>query len=66
LNGGLFRVLGLNEALEARQVRFPESAVLIEPGINGAKRLGVELVNAMAALAVFTYQVGATKQFQMF
>jgi hypothetical protein len=38
---------------------------LLDPGVDGAKWLRVELVNAVAAFAVFTYQVGSAKKAKM-
>jgi hypothetical protein len=59
---GFFGVLGFDKCFQIAQVYFPESAVLIEPGIDGAERLGVEMVDAVAAFAVLPYQVSAAQQ----
>ena len=38
---------------------------MVEPGIDGAKRFGIELVNAVAAFPVLPHQVGTAQQAQM-
>jgi hypothetical protein len=50
-------VLGLDESFEAVEIHRPEGAVLFEPGIDGAKRFGIELVDPVAAFAVLADQV---------
>ena len=45
---------------------MPELAVLIEPGVDGAQRFGIELVDAMAAFAMFMDQVSAAQEAKMF
>jgi hypothetical protein len=68
LPGRRFRfpsILGLDESFQVAQVRAPEAAVLLDPGVNGAKWLWVELVDAVAAFAVFADQVGSAKKAKM-
>jgi len=62
---GFFGVLGFDKRLQVAEVHLPEASVLIEPGVYGAQRLGVELVNTVPALAVLPYQVSAPQQPQM-
>ncbi|MGA8273747.1 MAG: hypothetical protein WB919_19450 [Candidatus Sulfotelmatobacter sp.] len=62
---GFLGVFGFDEGLQAIEIQFPEVAVLIEPGVDGAERLGIELVDAVASLAMLTNEMGAAKQAQM-
>jgi hypothetical protein len=57
----LSRVLRFYESLQVVEARCPEHAVLLDPGIDRAQGLRIELVYAMPALAVFTDQVGASQ-----
>jgi hypothetical protein len=59
---GFFGVFGFDEGFQVREVEFPEAAVLVDPGIDGAERLGIKPVDAMAAFAVLAHQVCAAKQ----
>ena len=63
---GFFGVFGFYKGFETRQVSAPEAAVVVEPFIYGAERLGIELVDAVAAFAVLVNQVRATKKAQVF
>ena len=47
------------------EIHAPEGAVLVEPGVYGAERFGIELVDAVAAFAVFPDEVGAAQQAQV-
>ena len=58
---GFFGVLGFDKCFQIAQVYFPESAVLIEPGVYGAQRLGIKLIDAVAAFAMLPHQVGAAQ-----
>jgi hypothetical protein len=62
---GFSCVLGFNKSLQIGEAHFPEVPVLIEPGIDGAKRFGIELVNPVAAFAMFTDEMGAAQQAQV-
>jgi hypothetical protein len=62
---GFFRVFGFDKGLQIGEAHLPESAVLVQPGIDGAERVGIELVNAVAALAVFTNEMSAAQQAQV-
>jgi len=55
-------VLGFDKCFQICQVHFPEIAILIEPGIDGTKRFGIELIDAVATFAVFANQMGAAKE----
>ena len=59
---GFVGVLSFDKCFQICQVHFPEVAILIEPGIDGTKRLGIELIDAVATFAVFANQVGAAKE----
>jgi hypothetical protein len=63
---GFFGVFGFDKCFQIGQIHLPEIAILIEPGIDGAERLGIELVDAVAALAVFADKVGATQKAEVF
>jgi hypothetical protein len=39
---------------------------LIEPGVYGAQRLGIKLIDAVAAFAMLPHQVGAAQQAEVF
>ena len=62
---GFSGALCFDKRLQVRQIHFPEVAVLMEPGIYGAKRPGIELIDAVPAFAVLTNQVSAAKQAQV-
>jgi hypothetical protein len=62
---GFFGKLGFYERLEVCEIETPESAVLIEPGIDGAEGFGIELVDAVTAVALLADQVRATEQAQV-
>jgi hypothetical protein len=63
---GFFGVFGFDKCFQIGQIHLPEVAVLIEPGIDGAERLGIELVDAVTAFAVFADEVGATQKAEVF
>ena len=58
-------VLGFDEDFQIGQAGAPEAAVLLDPGVDGAERLGIEFVNAVTAFAMFADQVGAAQQAQV-
>jgi hypothetical protein len=58
-------MLGFDECFQVREANGPEMAVLLDPGIDGAERFGVELVDAMTPFAVLADQVGAAQQAQV-
>ena len=62
---GFFGVFGFDKCFQVGQVDAPEAAVLFEPGVDGAERFGIELVDAVAAFAMFADQVGAAQQAQV-
>jgi hypothetical protein len=59
-------VLGFNEKLQVAQTVGPENAVLLDPRVDGAQGFGIQLVDAVAAFAVFANEVGAAQQAEMF
>src|ERR1700692_918367 len=62
---GLFGVFGFDKSLQVGEAYFPEIAVLIEPGVDGAERVGIELVDTMAAFAMLVHEMGAAQQAEM-
>src|ERR1700692_4225793 len=52
-----FGVLGFNKSLQIGETQLPEIAILIEPAVDGAQRLGIELVDAVAALSMFVNEM---------
>ena len=59
-------MFGFDELFQAGEIDVPEVAVLVEPVIYGAERFGIELVDAVAALAVLAHEVRAAQQAQVF
>src|SRR5690348_17174662 len=57
--------LAFHEGFQVREVGPPEVAILAEPGIHRLERLGVELVEPVAPLAVFPHQARAAQPPQM-
>ena len=55
-------VFGFHEGFQAIEICGPKDAVLLDPGVDGAKRFRIEFVNAVASLAMFSDQVRATQQ----
>ncbi len=62
---GFLGVFGFDELFQAGQTDAPEAAVLVKPGVYGAERFGIELVDAVAAFAMFLHEVGAAQQAQV-
>ena len=62
---GLAGVLGFDKGFQVGQAGAPEDAVLLDPGVDGAERFGIQLVDAVAAFAMFADQVGAAQQAQV-
>jgi hypothetical protein len=58
-------MLGFYEGFEVRQAAHPEAAVLLDPGVDGAKRFGIQVVDAVAPFAMFSNQMGAPQEAQM-
>jgi hypothetical protein len=58
-------VLSLDEGFQISEIRAPKAAVLLNPGVDGAERLGIELINAVAAFAVLADEMSAAQQAQM-
>jgi hypothetical protein len=66
LAGEFLCVLRFNKRFEVIQTGCPEGAVLLQPRIDRAKRLGIQMVEAVPAFAVLVYQVCAPEQTQVF
>ncbi len=62
---GLAFVLGFDECFQVVEAGSPEDAVLLDPGVDRAERLRIELVNAVTPLAVLTDEVSPAKQAQV-
>jgi len=56
------RMLGFDECFQVIKACRPEYAVLLNPGVNSTQRFGIELVDAMASLAMLADQVCAAKE----
>src|SRR5258708_37262806 len=59
-------MFSFDKRLQIRQADAPEAAILLEPGIDSAERLGIELVDAVAAFAVLPHQMSPPQQAQVF
>ena len=58
-------VLGFHEGFQVGQAVHPEGAVLLDPGVDGAERFGIEVIDTVAAFAMFANQVGPAQEAQM-
>ena len=58
-------VFGFYKGFEVGQARAPETAVVLQPGVDGAQRFRIELVNAVASFAMLADQVRAPQQAQV-
>jgi len=58
-------VFGFHEGLQVVQARGPELTVLLDPGVDGAERLRIELIHTMAAFPVLANQVSTPQQTQV-
>ena len=59
------RVLGFHKRFQVVQACGPEDSVLLDPGINGAKRFRIQLVNAIPSFSVLTDQMRTPQQTQV-
>jgi hypothetical protein len=59
-------ILGFDEGFQIVQAGGPEDTVLLEPGVDGAEWFGIQLVNPVAAFAVFADEMGTAKKSEMF
>ena len=55
-------MLGFHKSFQIGKAGAPEDAVLLDPGIDCAQGIGIELVDAVAAFAVLADQVGAAQE----
>lgn len=55
----------LEEGFKVSELAGPEETVLVEPVVNGAKWLGIEMVVAMAADAVFANEASTAEKAKM-
>jgi hypothetical protein len=62
----LFGVFRFDKGFEAGEARLPKCPVLVEPGVDGAKRPGIELVDPVAALAALLDEASSSQQAKMF
>jgi hypothetical protein len=58
----LFGVLGFHEGFERCEIRLPERTVMAQPGVHSFERGGIQLVDAMAAFAVFVDEACAAEE----
>ena len=58
-------VVGFDESLQISKAGLPEGAVLVQPGINGLERLGIELIDPVAPLPALLHQMSAAQQAQV-
>jgi hypothetical protein len=58
-------ILGFYERFQVVQARGPEHAVLLNPGINGAERLRIELIDTMATFPMLAHEMSPPQQTQM-
>lgn len=59
---GFPRVFSFDECFQIVETGSPEDAVLLDPGIDGTERFRIELVDTMAAFAMFTHQMCAPQE----
>jgi hypothetical protein len=64
--GGLFGVFRLDKILQIRQAGAPESAVLLQPGIDRFKWIRIELVKTVTPFTTLLDQMSAAQQPQVF
>src|ERR1700722_20018792 len=62
----LARVLGFDERFQVVEAGLPEDPVLLDPGIDGAQRFGIQLVNTIAAFTMFPDEMRPAQEAQMF
>src|SRR5215467_9814135 len=69
--GGGFRrfslpcMLGFDERFQVVQAGGPEDSVLLDPGIDGAQRLGIEFIHAVPAFAMLAHQMSTAEEAQV-
>lgn len=66
LHGEFFGVLCFNKRFQVIQAGRPEGAVMLQPRIDRAKRLGIQMVETVPAFPMLVYQVCAAQQTQVF
>lgn len=59
-------MFGFDEGFERCEIRLPEGAVVAQPGVHGFERGWIQLIDAMAALAVFMDEACAAEEAKMF
>jgi hypothetical protein len=55
-------VLLFDESFQVGETRAPETAVLLDPGVDVPEWFRIELIDAIAAFAMLAHQMGATQQ----
>jgi hypothetical protein len=58
-------VLGFHKRFQAVEIGDPEDPVLLDPGIDGAERFGIEFIDAIAAFAMFADEMSAAEKAQV-
>src|ERR1700751_3018736 len=61
----LFRILGFDKGLQVGQARGPESAKLLEPGIDGAQGFRVQVIKGVASPTMLVDQMRSPQQAQV-
>ena len=64
-SGYFFLVFGFDKGLQAFEVRTPEAAILVEPLIDSFQRLGIELIETVAAFPVLINQMSPAQDFEV-
>jgi hypothetical protein len=60
-----FGVFSFDKRFQVCETGGPELPVLLDPGVYGAERFRIEMVNAVAAFSVLAYQMRVTKKTEM-
>ncbi|MGA9509950.1 MAG: hypothetical protein WBV55_15140 [Candidatus Sulfotelmatobacter sp.] len=63
---GLPGVFGFYKSLQVGEVHLPEVAVLLDPGIDGTKRFGIQLIDAVTTFAMLAHEVCTAEKAQVF
>jgi len=58
-------MLGFDERFQFVQANGPEDSVVLDPGIDGTQRFGIEFIDAVAAFAMLAYQMSTTEEAEM-
>ena len=59
-------MLGFHKRFKRREIGLPEGAIVAQPGVHGFERCWIELVDTMAAFAVFVDEACAAEKAEVF